>query len=196
MRQIRPFFDMCHSAGHTDKPFCLMKKTIALCLTLFVLLPALTIPVHMSARRNTRRAQLQKAKREAVQTDVPRDTVWLADGQQAGKVTFAGYEKPLKASRETVMVANGDSTRHLQHVVFDITYTAMNGAELHMRRVNAPAAVAPLHRALVNFASWDVNRVFHYHLNRPTRSHRQATPYRVSITPVCAIYAASGQDIR
>ncbi|MGM9852807.1 MAG: hypothetical protein ACI30N_02425 [Muribaculaceae bacterium] len=114
---------------------------------------------------------------------VPVDTVTA--GIEAS-VTVSGYEKPLRASKETVLVTNNDTIRALDELTLIIEYKTTAGRMLHKRTVTVYPLVEPGETRLVTFPTWDINRLFYYHLNQP-RTNSQATPYTVSIIPVQGI---------
>ena len=111
-----------------------------------------------------KKSKKKTAKVKDLATDVrqvPADTVTAGIEKT---VTVSGYEKPLRASKETVLVTNRDS----------------------VRTVTVYPLVEPGETRLVTFPTWDVNRLFYYHFNQP-RTNSQATPYTVSIIPVQGI---------
>lgn len=111
---------------------------------------------------------------------VPADTVTV--GIETS-VTLSGYEKPLRASKETILVTNADTVRTLDELTFIIEYKTTAGRMLHKRTVTVYPLTEPGETRLVTFPTWDINRLFYYHLNQP-RTNSQATPYTVSIIPV------------
>ena len=113
----------------------------------------------------------------------PADTVVADVGRT---VAVSGYEKPLRASKETVLVTNLDSLRTLDELTLQIEYLTPDGRMLHKRTVTVYPLVAPGETRLVTFPTWDVNRLFYYHLNVP-RTNSQATPYTVTLTPATAL---------
>ena len=102
-------------------------------------------------------------------------------------VAVSGYEKPLRASKETVLVTNLDSLRTLDELTLQIEYLTPDGRMLHKRTVTVYPRVAPGETRLVTFPTWDVNRLFYYHLNVP-RTNAQATPSTVTLTPATALF--------
>ena len=102
-------------------------------------------------------------------------------------VNFTGYEKPLRSARESVIVNNVDTLfRTLTAVIFRIDYYTMNGTQLHSRQLTLPVDVPAGESRMLTFKTWDVQRLFYYHLNKPTRTTAQATPYTVILTPLQA----------
>lgn len=133
-----------------------------------------------------KKSKKKTAKVKDLATDVrqvPADTVTAGIEKT---VTVSGYEKPLRASKETVLVTNRDSVRALDELTLLIEYKTTDGRMLHKRTVTVYPLVEPGETRLVTFPTWDVNRLFYYHFNQP-RTNSQATPYTVSITPVQGI---------
>ncbi len=103
-------------------------------------------------------------------------------------VRITGYEKPLRATKEPLMVTNLDTLRNLSEITLRIDYVTPDGTGmLHSRTVTLCPLVPPAQTRMMQLRSWDPNRLFYYHINRPNTS-AQATPYTVTITPVTAIY--------
>jgi len=99
----------------------------------------------------------------------------------ADMVRFAGYDKSLRATRETVFVTNLSPTCEIRHVVFHITYFDAQGRQLHRARhsLYAPVPVGETRR--LDFPSWDKQFSFFY--ARSARPRKPAIPYTVKITP-------------
>lgn len=111
------------------------------------------------------------------------DTIKVtADNCADSLIRITGYEKPLQASRETVFLRN-DSQSFLESIQLEITYKTIDGKELHKRTITLSAQIQPDERRMLTFKSWDINRLFYYHLNVPNTS-KQATPYTVTIRPL------------
>lgn len=154
---------------------------------------ALFAAAHPAAAQNTLRklptATKKSGKTKSKAAALPLDTAPAADTIATdieALVAISGYEKPLRASKETILVTNRDSLRTIDELTLHIEYHTPDGRMLHNRAITVYPLVAPGATRLVTFATWDVNRLFYYHLNRP-RTNRQATPYTVTLTPVTAI---------
>lgn len=134
------------------------------------------------AQKTTRR-NLKPAPAAAVSTvAVPEDT--LSGDSAKALILVTGYEKPLRASKETVMVSNRDTSRTITECQLEIRYHDMRGRLLHSRDVSVFPDVPAGETRMVSFPTWDINRLFYYHVNTPRRTGAQATPYTVTITPV------------
>lgn len=126
------------------------------------------------------------ATADAVAANVARaDTLRGADA--AALVTVTGYEKPLRSSKETVMITLATAAPEISAVVLDIEYRDMRGNPLHRRNVELPLEQKAGQTRMHVFRSWDVNRVFYYHVNKPPRTTGQGTPYKVTVSVVAAI---------
>jgi hypothetical protein len=138
-----------------------------------------------AAKVRTTRSKLRCADDEAA--PVSETVVAAADtlrGVEAARlITVSGYEKPLRSRHETMLVTNNDSVATVSMVSLDITYYDMQGRTLHRRTASTAVDLPPRTTRLVDLKSWDVNTLFYYHLNVPTRTSTQATPYRVSVLP-------------
>lgn len=97
-------------------------------------------------------------------------------------IHITGYEKPLLSSRETIFMRNYGQS-FLESVQLEITYKTIDSKEMHKRTIMLSAQIPPGERRMLTFKSWDINRLFYYHLNVPNTS-KQATPYTVTIRPL------------
>ena len=165
--------------------------------------------VDASAQKTTRRGKLVPIPVAPAETAVT-DTV-TADSLLS-QIELTGYEKPLRARRESLFVTSR-LPMPVSSIKLRIDYMTMDGVPLHSREldldVNLPAAQQNLSaapdkpatcytqvavgelrpsvsevRRMVTFKSWDVNNLFYYHLNVPARTSTQGTPYRVRLTPI------------
>ena len=136
----------------------------------------------MSAQRTTRRTLTPAPKPVAATAPAPvcqQDT--LRGDAATAMVSLTGYEKPLRATRETLRVANNSDTLTVETVCFEIEYRDMHGLMLHRREVELPLWLAAGEARMASFKSWDVNKVFYYHVNEPPRTSAQGTPYTVAV---------------
>ena len=99
-----------------------------------------------------------------------------------GMIDVAGYDKPLRSSRETLFVTNR-SSRTLKGVELRIIYLDAKGRQLH----EAVHWLLAAETRRLSFKSWDLQRTFYYRLTgRPRTS--DGTMYDVSIRPLRAAY--------
>lgn len=149
---------------------------------LIVLLLALVSSLSVSAQRTTRRPLKALTPVEAPTIGWTQlDTI--AGDSAAAMAHITGYEKPLRAKRESFFVENQGSTQ-LVDGEFELTYSDLQGNMLHQRSVWITLDIPAGERRMVSIKSWDINTVFYYHLNVPQRSSAQATPYTVTIRPI------------
>lgn len=155
--------------------FCL-RPAIAGLLLLLIALPG-------AARKV--RLKVEEAAIDTVQVAPPRYSAETID-EMASKVTVSGYDKTRDANKESIFVTNG-SLLSLRTLVIEIEYQSMDGRQLHRRRVKINCNIPPGETRRLDFASWDKQHTFYYHLSpKPARS--PATPYRatariISVTP-------------
>ena len=106
-------------------------------------------------------------KSHAQHSAEPFDTI-VAD---SGTILFSGYEKTLRATRETVFVTNLLEEKEVEAISFTITYTDNAGRLLH------PAGET----RKVDFPTWDGQMTFYY--TGSPRPRVPAIPYEVAIEP-------------
>lgn len=107
----------------------------------------------------------------------PYDTVPF----RPGMVVFSGYDKTLRASKETVFVTSHMADSTVEALWFTITYLDTAGRELHRRSRRICVTLPPGATRRIDFPSWDVQRSFYYAGSPPART--SAIPYTVTITP-------------
>lgn len=127
--------------------------------------------------QHTTRRHLRRAPQAAVTAPEPADT--LTGAQADSMALFSGYEKTLRASRETLFVTNRGH-RHIQGLEFTVTYFDSAGRQLHRRVVRATAAIPPGETRRLDFPTWDTQRSFYSTTGRPPRV--AAIPYTVTVT--------------
>lgn len=120
-------------------------------------------------RRNLKVAPSAHSEREAVIPDTLR---------QPADIILSGYDKPLTASREVLLVTN-NSPRTITGLRVSITYLDLSGRELHTALVDLDIVVPPDATRRVTFPSWDTQKSFYYHLGKKPRT-ANVTPYSVN----------------
>lgn len=146
-----------------------------------VVLPAMAVmfvAVASGQRQSSRRGKLKPSDvvSERGAQSAPFDTVAVPDGM----VRFSGYEKSLRATRETVFISNL-SAREVARVAFRVTYYDVQGRQIHVARHNIYAPVPPGETRRLDFPTWDRQYTFYY-VGSP-RPRVSATPYSVRIHP-------------
>jgi hypothetical protein len=149
---------------------------------IFIALLATVCCLGFAKQRTTRSHLRAAAATSSVETNCSiADTI---RGDSAARmIHISGYEKPLRSRHETMLVTNNDSSLSVTWVSLEITYCDMQGRTLHKRNATSLIDLPPKSTRLIDLKSWDVNSLFYYHLNTPTRTSAQGTPYRVTITP-------------
>ncbi len=140
----------------------------------FLLLSAmvlLTLSAYPRKQATTRHVNKSEA---AYRLSYPtNDTITVTDAE----VRLSGYDKPLRATRESLFVTSSLSdTIHALRLRLD--YYDMSGRRLHSRDIDIKADIPPSETRSVNFKSWDTQKSFYYHLGAKPRSGT-ATPYDV-----------------
>ena len=138
------------------------------------------------AQRTTRQhlnAAVQAGQAASI-PDIRADTI---KGEDLACFTVTGYEKPLRSTRETLMLHAAADAPAINAILLILDYSDMSGRQLHSRTLAVPTDVAAGQTRMLTFRSWDVNKVFYYHLNRPPRTSAQGTPYAVRVTVVGAL---------
>lgn len=147
---------------------------------LMLLLPAAIFPGGgrlMAQRKNSiSSARLKPGSAATIGYAEPYDTV----GCRLGMVRFTGYDKALRASKETVFLSNLMADSTVEAVWFTITYLDMGGRELHKLSRRHRVSVPPGSTRRLDFPTWDTQRAFYFHLSPPPRT--SAIPYSVIIT--------------
>lgn len=107
---------------------------------------------------------------QAVATDTiiaPADTL----------VELSGYDKPLRSTRETMLVTNR-LPRAITSLTLTITYLDLEGRELHQVTRTLNDYIPSGATRMVSFRSWDRQQSYWYHLGRPSRTPG-TTPYTI-----------------
>lgn len=103
-------------------------------------------------------------------------------------IRLSGYEKTLKSARESLLATNlGADT--ISEIEITINYLDLQGRQIHMRnvRLNPGSPIPPGQTRMLEFKSWDSQRVWHYRLSPPSSPKGQATPYDVKVTVAYAL---------
>ncbi len=134
-----------------------------------------------------RRLKVDRQKIEKPQPSVA-DTL---RGHEIEDISFAGFDKPLRSSYETVFVTNR-SEHDMIGVVFECEYTDMSGRQLHKRIVSQRCDIPSGQTRQLRFKSWDLQSSFHYELS-PKPRRADGTPFKVTCTCVALIIPKSNQ---
>lgn len=138
-----------------------------------------------SAQRTTRRHLRPANTATAAAAESPTvDTVKIALADSA--VTFSGYEKTLRATKESFFVTNRTDSA-ISALQLRIVYSDMRGRQLDSRDITADIDLPPHSTRRVDLPAWDRQKVFYYHRSHPPRA-AAATPYRVNISLLAALH--------
>ncbi len=144
-------------------------------LLIFIVAAATGIGAN-AQRANTISRNLKplKAQANAPATE-PFDTI-AAENFNVG---LSGYEKTLRATRETVFITNRSDSREIGGIIFTVTYLDNAGRILHRRRVEAHPDIPAGETRRVDFPTWDRQMTFYY--KGSPRPRVPSIPYDVTI---------------
>lgn len=125
----------------------------------------------VTRKRSTTRKIVDREIPAAQPDSIPADTA---------SIRFSGYDKPLRATKETVFVTN-NSPRPICAVSFTSQYVDTSGRQLHLvsRKINVDIPAGETRR--IDYRSWDVQNSFYYIGSRRPRT--SAIPYDIRISP-------------
>lgn len=146
---------------------------------LLLIVSILAASVAMSGQR-TISPKLRPAVKQGAEsvTVVTLDTLSLAGDSLS--VRFYGYEKTLRATKETLFVLNS-AGRDASELRFTIVYFDAAGREIHRRRVTRRADFRSGHPLRLDIPSWDTQKTFYF--SGGPRPRVSATPFSVKIIP-------------
>lgn len=149
----------------------MLRNTLILALTalLSVAFPA------TAQRRNSLSSRLHALPAASAETAEGTDT--LACG--AGDLVFSGYDKPLRASRETLFITNRMSADAVR-AVFHIEYFDLQGRQIHRRRCAVDLDLPAGETRCVDLPAWD--RQGSYYFRGSRRPRVSGVPYTVTVS--------------
>lgn len=130
---------------------------------------------------DTRSRKLKPAPHPAAAAAAP-DTM---RGPQLDSLRLSGYDKPLRATKETIIVTNNLPVT-VTALGLEITYTDTEGRMIHERRVECRAIIPAGATRLVKFSSWDSNHTFFY-AKGPRPRVPATTPYYIKARVIYAV---------
>lgn len=143
--------------------------------TLLILAVAVTAAAHCQDYRRATPRRQARARMETRAALPASDTVFAPDS-----VTAAGFEKPLRAVRESMFITNSTG-RPVESLSIEITYLDMQGRQLHKVSHEVSTDIPPGETRRVEVPSFDRQGLFYYHLSPlPARATR-ATPFRADV---------------
>lgn len=134
-----------------------------------------------AAAQNMKRPTPRTGRRSApvsAPVELSRDTVVFPSGDS---VSVAGFEKPLRAMKETMFITNNTGTPVVD-VGLDIVYTDLKGRMLHRATYNIEAAIPAGETRRVEVPSFDTSGLLYYHLSPLPARATNATPFDVKVT--------------
>ena len=149
-----------------NRPHLFFKPTLV-CASIIVACMSLC------GQRTTRRSLKTAAVAETVICDT------IASASDSTAFRFAGYEKPLRATREVFFSTNNTDSA-VSRLDVTLIYKDMDERILDSRKVSIENEFPPHETRRVEISSWDKQKVFYYHRS-PVPRTRQATPYRIRI---------------
>lgn len=128
------------------------------------------------------RTTVRPLRSAPVSPSAPGDTISGAEADSL--LLFSGYEKTLRASKETIFVTNrGD--RPLCTVIFTVTYLDAQSRQLHRRTVRQHVDLPAGETCRLDFPAWDTQRTTYF--SGGPRPRVSAIPYTVTVTEPKAI---------
>ncbi len=142
-----------------------MKKILSLLLILFA------VSVAVDAERTTRHRLDVKPQNTTVK--IVADTI-IPD---SGKIVIAGFDKPLRSSRETFFVTN-HYERTVSSLMVTFAYYDMNNRQLHSSTHTITCYIPAGETRQLSVKAWDTQQSFYYYQSvKPKRN--PATPFSV-----------------
>lgn len=102
------------------------------------------------------------------------------------QITLAGYDKPVDASRETIIATNNTDSNIIA-ITLTIKYIDHGGNLIHTATVDIPTYISPGESALLTWPSWDKNRTYYYAHGRVPSVRRLAHPYTIQARAIKAV---------
>lgn len=149
-----------------------------------ILLFSITLAGSLSAQRHNTIRKGLKVDRGVLTSGVISDALDTV-AASVDSVKFTGYEKTLRATRETVFVTNL-AAREIDRLIFTVTYLDTQGRVLHRARKNLYGGIPPGETRKMDFPTWDRQFAFYY-IGSP-RPRVSARPYNVRIVADTIIY--------
>ncbi len=124
-----------------------------------------------SRKRSTTRKIVGREVPAAQPDSIPADS---------SAIRFSGYDKPLRATKETVFVTN-NSPLTICALSFTSQYVDTSGRQLHLVRRKINVDIPPGETRRIDYRSWDVQNSFYYIGSRRPRT--SAIPFDIRISP-------------
>lgn len=142
-----------------------------------LIIAMLSVAISAAAqRRNSLSPRLHALP--AASAEAPESTDTLACAR--GDLVFSGYDKPLRASRETLFLTNHMSA-DVVRTVFHIEYFDLQGRQIHRRRCSVDVDLPAGETRCVDLPAWDRQGTYYFRGSR--RPRVSGVPYTVAVTP-------------
>lgn len=149
------------------------------------------IGVEDASARKVRSVKKLDAPAEAQSGDADTATLIMIQGEEASRqIELSGYDKPLRSNKESIFITNKRDDAILKSVVLQLMYFDMSGRQIHSARQSINCDIASGSTENVTFPSWDKQNVY-YFVDSPRPRSSSATPYKVKIAVVVAMYATN-----
>lgn len=130
----------------------------------------------------------QRTTRPNLRLEQNNETYSAADTISPSHVRISGYEKTLRSAKESLLATNTGSDT-ISSIEITIDYLDTRGRQIHSRnvRLNPSQPIPPGQTRMIEFKSWDSQRVWYYRLSPPSSTKGQATPYDVKVKVAYAL---------
>lgn len=145
---------------------------------LLIMILAMAPAVALTGQNTTRRVPRTSYGRVSEPTATAADTL---RGSVCDSLRVAGFEKPLRAMRESMFVTNGSSL-HIATVRLTIDYLDTLGRQLHRAVHDIDVDLPAGQTRRVEIPSFDRSGVFYYRASALPRGVRRATTFDVAVT--------------
>lgn len=133
-----------------------------------------------SGQQLTRRLPAQARRSAATPAPATLPVCDTVRGDECRALQVSGFEKPLRAMRESMFVTN-TSPDTVTGFGIEITYTDTRGRQLHKAAHDVAEEIPAGETRRVEVRSFDRSGLFHYRLSPAPRRAAQATPFDVRV---------------
>lgn len=159
----------------------LVRKVVASIIFLCAV-PAVVPAGEAGAKKVRQKLRIDKNAGRATKTLKNEESGWVSADLMKDSIVFSGYDKPVNAAKEAILISNRCKYMTLKSVRLDIIYRDMMGRMLHSRTVDVSVSVPSGETRKGEFKSWDSQKTYYYHLSQKPR--RAAAPYQIEIHPL------------
>ncbi len=139
---------------------------------------------HKTTRTTARSGKSSKKKGRKHAPAIEMDTICVqcndsAQGDLINMIQYAGFDKKANSSKESFFISNS-CDRTLRGIAVNLTYTTLDGRELHSRDIEIECEVPPGVSRNITIPAWDTQKSFYYHQSAPP-AKGGCTPFEVTI---------------